>query len=86
VDLLQVKEILNLGYAGTIEALHVLGERFLSEFGINNPFAGNLSSSRNYPNLTAAMESIKFIGDRIKSSGIPKELHPLTISVTGSSG
>ncbi len=47
---------------------------------------GLVSPSRNYPNLSAAMDSIKIVGNRIKNTGIPKDLHPLTFAVTGSTG
>jgi alpha-aminoadipic semialdehyde synthase len=70
------------GYAGTIDSLHILGERLLMEFGLSNPFT-YLSFSRNYPDLATARNAVKNVGEMIAQYGLPKEISPLTFTVTG---
>jgi len=70
------------GYCGTIDSLHVLGERLIEEYGVNTPFV-HISYSRNYVDLDHAFESIRKVGEEIKSVGLPKTLLPFTFCVTG---
>lgn len=70
------------GYAGTIDTLHMLGERLLLEYDMNTPLV-NIAWSKNYISLDAAKEAIQKVGDKIKRVGLPREITPLTIVVTG---
>lgn len=73
------------GMAGTIDGLHILGERLLMEYGLSNPFT-YLSYSRNYPDLNTARNAVRNVGDMIEQYGLPKELSPLTFTITGGNG
>jgi len=69
------------GYAGAVDFLRGLGERFLS-LGYNTPFL-HISSSFMYPNLEEARRAVGLAGTAIKEGGLPAGLCPLTVVFTG---
>ncbi len=69
------------GLAGAINTLWTLGLR-LKYLGIDTPFLG-LKQARNYFNLEDARKAISRVGFEIARNGLPKELTPFTIGVTG---
>lgn len=69
------------GLAGAINSLWSLGERW-SLKGIDTPFAA-LQQAYRYTSLDEAIAQIRGIGEEIKENGLPKEIGPLVIGVTG---
>lgn len=69
------------GYAGAVDFLRGLGERFLS-LGYNTPLL-HISSSFMYPNLEEARRAVGLAGTAIKEGGLPAGLCPLTVVFTG---
>lgn len=69
------------GLAGTIETLHALGRRLAWE-GVHNPFEA-IRHAHEYHDLAEAKEAIAAVGEVIRSAGLPPQLAPLTIGVTG---
>lgn len=69
------------GLAGAIETLHALGRRLAWE-GISNPFQG-IAHAYQYRDLGEAKEAVTHVGEAIRCDGIPKQIAPLTIGVTG---
>ena len=69
------------GYAGMINTLWAYGQRTAWE-GFKTPFA-DLLQSRDYHSLTAAREAITRVGHLIAARGLPPELGPVIIGVTG---
>lgn len=69
------------GYAGTIDSLWLLGEKYLSE-GIKTPFA-KLKQAINYNSLEEAKEAVKLVGEEIKENGLPGEVVPIITGFTG---
>lgn len=70
------------GLAGMIDSLWSLGMR-LKEKGIENPFS-KLKQAVHYHSLEEAAEAISEVGHDIAENGLPAEIHPLTIGITGS--
>jgi alpha-aminoadipic semialdehyde synthase len=70
------------GYAGMIDTLWALGERFAAE-GIETPFE-RLRQARHYQGLEAALEHLARIGDEIRRRGLPTGRRPLVFGFTGS--
>lgn len=66
------------GYAGMINGLFTLGRR-LKVKGIPNLFE-KIKQAKDYPNLEAAKEEIKRLGENIE---LPDEINPLVIGITG---
>ena len=50
--------------------------------GIKTPFL-KLQQSHHYNSLEDAKKEIKAVGDEIKKTGLPKELQPMVIGITG---
>ena len=69
------------GLAGMINSLWSFGLR-MEEKGIKTPFL-KLQQSHNYDSLEDAKKEIKAVGDEIKKTGLPKELQPMVIGITG---
>lgn len=69
------------GLAGMIDSLWSLGRR-LQTMGIQTPF-DKLKQAIHYPSLQEAFEAISEVGHQIASEGLPAEIHPLTIGITG---
>jgi alanine dehydrogenase len=69
------------GLAGMIDSLHILGKQ-LDHRGIQNPFS-KIRPAYEYRDLAQAQKSIKEISREIKASGIPPEIAPLIIGITG---
>ncbi len=69
------------GLAGMINSLWSLGLR-LKELGYETPFL-KLKQSHKYNSLEEAKNDISEVGFEIAEKGLPKELCPLTIGITG---
>lgn len=69
------------GFAGMMDTLHGLGLALLTR-GYATPFL-HLSLSKEYRSLENARKDLAYAGDLIRERGLPKELCPLTIAVTG---
>ena len=69
------------GMAGMINSLWALGLR-LKEHGISTRLL-SLKQAHRYHSLTEAREDISRIGQLIAENGVPKELKPFVIGVTG---
>ncbi|GJM44456.1 MAG: alanine dehydrogenase [Gemmatimonadota bacterium] len=72
------------GLAGAIDTLWALGQRFQAE-GIDTPFA-ELRQSLDYQDLEEAFTAVRAVGKRIAQEGLPREITPLAIAVTGEGG
>ncbi|MDP4267255.1 MAG: bifunctional lysine ketoglutarate reductase /saccharopine dehydrogenase family protein [Bacteroidota bacterium] len=69
------------GYAGTINTLWSLGLR-LNHKGIKTPFL-KLKQTHNYNSLEEARKVMSELGQEIIEKGLPKELCPFVIGITG---
>jgi len=69
------------GLAGAIDTLWALGKRLQWE-GIDTPLA-DLKKASEYADLAEVKREISMIGERIASDGLPEDLTPLVIGVTG---
>ena len=69
------------GFGGMIDTLHALGLALLTR-GFATPFL-HLSLSKEYSSLDVAREDLREIGEQIRKRGLPKEVCPLTIAITG---
>ncbi len=69
------------GLAGMINSLWAYGQRLL-EKGIENPFSV-LKQSHKYHSLNEAQTDLEQVGMKILKSGLPKEVHPMVIGITG---
>ncbi len=69
------------GMAGMIETFHAFGRK-LSLQGYHTPFE-RIKQAYQYTSEIQAKAEIEKIGREISESGIPKELHPLTIGILG---
>ena len=69
------------GLAGMINTLWSAGERY-REIGISNPFE-NIKQSYTYSSLDDAITVIRNAGKRIEKNGLPEQMDPLIIAVTG---
>ena len=70
------------GLAGAIDSLWALGRRLEWEGLTPNPFAA-LEQTYRYPTLEAALEAVHDAGARIAAYGLPAELCPFVIGITG---
>lgn len=70
------------GLAGMIDFLRGLGERFLS-MGFSTPFL-NIAAMYMYPNIARALQAVEDCGEAIRQYGLPDEVCPFTVAVTGS--
>lgn len=69
------------GLAGAINTLWTLGLR-LNYFGFKTPFL-NIQQTHHYKDLNEARKEVSKVGQEILKKGLPNELLPLTIGVTG---
>ncbi|CAE8595750.1 unnamed protein product [Polarella glacialis] len=69
------------GYAGAIDFLRGLGERFLA-LGFSTPLL-HIGSAFMYPSLEEAKRAVSLAGDAIRKHGLPKALCPFTAVFTG---
>ncbi len=69
------------GMAGTIETLFAFARKKELQ-GIKTPFQ-YLKQAYHYSTITEAEVDIKKIGEDISKNGVPPELHPLTIGISG---
>jgi len=69
------------GLAGMIDTLWSLGQRLAWE-GIANPFE-LLTQASQYADLAAAKAAISAVGEIIRSQGLPEQLVPLTMGISG---
>ena len=70
------------GLAGAIDSLWALGRRLEWEGLAPNPFAG-LEQTYRYPTLAAALTAVREAGARIARDGLPAELSPFVVGITG---
>jgi alanine dehydrogenase len=70
------------GLAGAIDSLWALGLRLAWEGLEPNPFA-LLEQTYRYPTLEAALAAVRDVGARIARDGLPAELCPFVIGITG---
>lgn len=69
------------GVVAMIDSLWALGRRLEWE-GIANPFTG-IRDTYTYDNLEAARKDVRAAGERIEAEGLPAEITPLVIGVSG---
>lgn len=69
------------GLAGAINSLWTLGER-LDHLEIKNPFS-HIKQSYRYSSLAEAIDAVKKVGEEIKSKGLPDQINPMVIGITG---
>lgn len=69
------------GLAGTIDTIWALGKRLASE-GIKNPFSA-IQYATSYRHLSDARAAFLEVSHRISEKGLPKELTPLIVGITG---
>ena len=69
------------GLAGIIDSLWALGERFNHE-GIATPFS-NIKQAHNYDSLEEAKQAFISVGNEIKENGLPEDISPLTVGISG---
>jgi alanine dehydrogenase len=69
------------GLAGAINSLWSLGQRYKLK-GIENPF-GDMQQAYRYASLEEARSQIIHIAQDIKTNGLPREMGPLVIGITG---
>ncbi|MGD9899509.1 MAG: bifunctional lysine ketoglutarate reductase /saccharopine dehydrogenase family protein [Calditrichaceae bacterium] len=70
------------GIVGAINTLWIYGQRLLAE-GIENPFA-LIKQANKYNSLDEAKSDIHLLADTIRKKGLPQEILPVVIAVTGS--
>lgn len=77
------------GYAGALDTLYGLGQRFALK-GIDTPLKRLVKSMDytsphgNFGDLTIAMDTLKAVGEEIARDGFPESVSPVVIAVTGS--
>lgn len=69
------------GLAGAINTLWSLGQRLLAQ-GVENPFS-SLRQAVKYNSLDEAKAAISEVGRRISMHGLPQQLQPMVVGVTG---
>jgi len=69
------------GLAGMIETLHAFGRKMKMQ-GYRTPFE-RIKQAYQYRSENKAKEEIKDIGLEISNTGIPSEIHPLTVGLAG---
>jgi alpha-aminoadipic semialdehyde synthase len=70
------------GLAGAIDTLWALGRRMAWEGLTPNPFAA-LKQTYEYPSLAAALAAIREVGAAIVRDGLPAEICPFAIGISG---
>jgi alpha-aminoadipic semialdehyde synthase len=69
------------GLAGMINSLWSLGQRW-KEQGIETPFL-EIQQTHHYNSLEEAKEVVKRVGEQVKEKGLPSEISPIVVGVTG---
>jgi alpha-aminoadipic semialdehyde synthase len=69
------------GLAGMINSLWSLGERW-KRMGYETPFL-HIKQAHHYHSLEDAIHAVSMAGSEIEADGLPEELSPLTIGITG---
>ncbi len=69
------------GLAGMINSLWALGQRW-HKMGIDTPFL-KIQQTHHYDSLEDAKGVIREVGDFIRENGLPENVTPLTIGITG---
>jgi alpha-aminoadipic semialdehyde synthase len=69
------------GLAGMINSLWSLGQRW-KEQGIETPFL-EIRQTHHYNSLEEAKEAVKRVGEQIKEKGLPPEISPIVVGITG---
>jgi alpha-aminoadipic semialdehyde synthase len=69
------------GVAGVIDTLWSFGQRLKSE-GIESAFS-SLKQSLNYADQSEAEEEFRKLGDQIANHGLPEQVTPLIVGITG---
>lgn len=69
------------GLAGMINSLWSLGMRY-KENGIDTPFL-KIQQTHHYDSLEEAKEVVAGVGEEIRQMGLPEQVTPLTIAITG---
>ena len=69
------------GLAGMINSLWSLGQRW-KEQGIDTPFL-QISQTHHYNSLDEAKEVVKRVGQEIEQNGLPSEVSPIVVGLTG---
>jgi len=70
------------GLAGAIDSLWALGRRLEREGVAANPFAA-LEQTYKYPTLAAALAAVREVGERIARDGLPAQICPFVVGVSG---
>jgi alpha-aminoadipic semialdehyde synthase len=70
------------GLAGAIDALWALGRRLEWEGLAPNPFSA-LEQTYRYPTLAAALAAVREVGARIADDGLPAQLCPFVVGISG---
>lgn len=70
------------GLAGMIDCLWTLGQRLEHE-GISGTAFAASKPSHEYADLAEALAAVKSLGEAIATEGVPSELQPLIVAVTG---
>ncbi len=69
------------GIVGAINTLWIYGQRLLAE-GMDTPFS-MIKQATKYDSLDDAINDINLLADTIRSKGLPREILPVVIAVTG---
>ena len=69
------------GLAGMINSLWSAGQRY-AELGIETPFLP-IQQTHHYNSLEEAKEVIASVGEKIKTEGLPEQLSPFVVGITG---
>lgn len=69
------------GLAGMINSFWALGQR-LKYFGFDTPFL-HIKQAHHYNSLKEAKDAVSCVGQKIAEKGLPKEIQPLVIGITG---
>jgi alpha-aminoadipic semialdehyde synthase len=69
------------GICGIVDTLHHLGRK-LDWKGIKNPFS-LIQPAYEYESLDILKETLAEVNDRIRAQGLPKELSPFVVGITG---
>ncbi len=69
------------GLAGMINTLWSAGQRY-RELGIETPFV-SIRQTHTYNSLEEAKEAVSAVAEKIKQKGLPEQLLPFTVGITG---
>ena len=72
------------GLAGAVDTLWLLGKRLAWE-GIDSPFT-EIAQTVEYGDLEHACAAVERVAEQIRRHGLPREISPLVIAVTGEGG